>query len=98
MTIDWNAITREVLRRDGPMCGCCQKKPATERHHAIIRRDARFAKVLDTAINISLVCTRCHMEGKCDTPEYRDAHIDRVGREAVRGWVAGLPLKVKPRI
>jgi hypothetical protein len=103
MTIDWNAITAEVLERDGPMCGCCGERPWVVRHHALIRRDVHRKKWLDVSINIQGICSDCDATGRCDSRENRSRfakHLISLGYD-VDGWLASLtpiPYKIVPRI
>jgi len=96
--IRWAQITVNVLKRDGPLCGCCGERPAAQRHHAIIRRDVHKWRVLDTEINIQMVCPDCHATGRCDSKENRRAHVERMkglGLD-VDGWLNSLPYKTRP--
>lgn len=72
---------------------------ASQRHHALFRRDKRYPE-LNVAMNYQAVCEHCHTgTGEADATENRysfyQMQCDRYGKNVVDGWIEGLPLKVK---
>lgn len=81
------------------LCGVCHKKPGTDRHHCLYRRDVRFKKWLDVEENLEWVCHSCHMQGLADTYEHRKEfwrrQIKRYGRKRMERWRDSLPFKTE---
>jgi len=76
----------------------CQGR-ASQRHHALFRRDKRFPQ-LDCAMNYQAACENCHTgTGEADSYEnkmrFYQIQCDRYGKERVDGWIESLPLKDK---
>lgn len=76
----------------------CQGR-ASQRHHALFRRDKRFPQ-LDCVINYQATCENCHTgTGEADSTEnkmrFYELQCDRYGKDVVDGWIASLPLKDK---
>jgi hypothetical protein len=85
-------------KRKTRVCEWCRKREATQRHHALLRRDKRKPE-LDHEFNLILVCPYCHMTGEVDSKEARKLfwimQVNRYGEFAMRDWLDSLPLKVR---
>ena len=84
------------IQKRGNMCEYCHSRPATDRHHALERRQKRYPE-LDNEVNIESVCHACHMSGILDTSEHALSFaLKQIKRGFdVCGWYDSLPLKVK---
>jgi hypothetical protein len=85
-------------KRKQYVCEWCGRRTATQRHHALIRRDKRFP-FLDHEYNLILVCPECHISGVVDSKDARRVFwtklCNRYGEFAMLDWLDSLPLKVK---
>lgn len=72
---------------------------ASQRHHALFRRDKRYPQ-LDCGMNYQAVCENCHTgTGEADSTEnkytFYDVQCARYGKETVDGWIDSLDMKCK---
>jgi hypothetical protein len=85
-------------KRKTRLCEWCRKREATQRHHALLRRDKRKPE-LDHEFNLILVCPYCHQVGEVDSKEARKLfwimQVNRYGEFQMRDWLDSLPLKIK---
>ena len=87
------------LRRNCEVKGSKCQGRASQRHHALFRRDKRFPQ-LNVAMNYQATCEHCHTgTGEADATDnkYRfyEIQCNRYGAERVDGWIESLPLKNK---
>ena len=91
------AKLRAYVNEKRTVCEVCGRAPATDAHHAIVKRDKNNKKV-DNIINVQMVCHKCHMEGKADgyknMTKAVDKAVERYGREAVIEWLKSLNKEV----
>ena len=62
MTINQTIIDRLYREQRGICQFCARPIPPFECHHAVYTRDIHFAKWLDMAENLVLVCPACHAD------------------------------------
>ncbi len=86
----------------GQLCACGCLKFASDAHHCLIPNLARFAKYVNTPINIALVCHSEHISRKFDNQQWRREfyrqNVARYGQEAMDAWINSLPAKLKYRL
>jgi hypothetical protein len=94
-------ITIWDLRRErGPLCEWCHKRPAEQRHHALIPSIKRWYDILTVPENIMQACAYCHT-GICvlDGWEVRrwfwGVQCKRYGVDHMTDWVHSLPDKLR---
>lgn len=92
-------IREKIFNERGHICEFCGENKWTDLHHAIMRRDVRFKKVLDVEVNFMAVChVPCHMSREVDAWEVKRlfVFIQQERGFAAHEWLANLPLKIKP--
>lgn len=90
---------RSLLHKErGWQCECCHDRQWTDLHHCLFHRMKRYPQ-FDAAVNIACLCHDCHMSGLGDATEFRNAfrEVQEDRGYDVRGWIEGLPTKVKCR-
>jgi hypothetical protein len=94
-------ITIWDLRRErGPLCEWCHKRPAEQRHHALVPDLRRWHEELTVKENIMQACAYCHT-GICvlDSYEVRQwfwgVQCKRYGVDHMTDWVHSLPDKLR---
>lgn len=96
----WNELKRELFAKE-PMCKLCRLRPASELHHAIVKkgdvRDRKKHKYLNVKENALEICADCHAtahDWKSKVKAYQ-VNCKRYGKEHMRNWYESLPLKIK---
>ncbi len=99
----WADITQQVIAERGQECEkCAVSGPLDPPHHGVIWRLKGANKILNVKYNLLLLCQKCHKWFHDNKHEgIRLAWsmlVERYGYKVMCDWLAGLDLKIKPRL
>ena len=89
----------DYIKERGFYCEYYKVNYWSELHHALIGR-MKGVKELDLPQNIMCVCKTCHekkIHGRVVKEWFWKIQVQRYGETAMRLWLQGLPLKIKPK-
>ena len=99
MAEKWFVELKEKVIGQHPMCWICNKRFATDLHHALVKDAKRHHRVLTVEINMMPVCQVCHvsLEQTANTHEIKNRFAASQLRRGfdIASWYQSLPLKVK---
>lgn len=93
---DTRKLFDQLVQERGMFCEECRFRPATEMHHAILRRSIKHPEY-DCPENLELVCHECHSSGRLDTFDHSVKFWRRQKERGydMDGWIKSLNLKTR---
>jgi len=92
---------QELIIERGEFCECGCGRKSEDLHHCLIHTMKKYRDELTCRENCMLLSRNCHADGfwksYAGAVAFWAIQCARYGEQHMRAWLAGLPMKIKPK-